>query len=173
MSASTSGEPDPLAAQLVQRLTTACRTIAVAESLTGGLVSAALTEVPGSSACVRGGIVSYATDLKAELLGVDQTLLAQAGPVDPRVAAQMAEGVARACVTDVGLATTGVAGPTEQGGVAVGTVFIAIWSPDPRECEVSELALHGDRAHIRRQTVTAMLTLALDRIDPENARQQR
>jgi len=83
----------------------------------------------------------------------------------------MAEGVARACASEIGLATTGVAGPSEQGGVAVGTVFVAIWSPRPGESAVSELALEGDRAQIRYQTVAAVLRLALNRIDPENARQ--
>ena len=86
-------------------------TVATAESLTGGLVCAALTSVAGSSRTVRGGVVSYATDLKADLLGVDPDRLHEVGPVDARVAEEMALGAARLLGADIGLSTTGVAGP--------------------------------------------------------------
>lgn len=86
-------------------------TLAVAESLTGGAVCARLVDVPGASRVLRGGVTAYATDLKASLLGVDDELLAARGAVDPDVAAAMAAGVRERLGADVGLATTGVAGP--------------------------------------------------------------
>lgn len=152
------------AARLIDRLQELGLTIAAAESLTGGLVTAALTSVPGSSAYVRGGLVTYATDLKASLLGVDATHLAATGPVDPDVALQMANAVARVCGSDIGLATTGVAGPAEQNGVAVGTVFVAFWSSQRPSGVVERLQLAGDRAHIREQSVVAVLALAYEQI---------
>ncbi len=101
-------------------------TVAAAESLTGGLLTAVLTEVPGASAVVRGGVVVYATDLKHSLAGVDAGLLAARGPVDPDVALELARGVRLACGAKVGLGLTGVAGPDSQNGVAVGTWYVAV-----------------------------------------------
>ncbi|MET3806092.1 nicotinamide-nucleotide amidase [Nakamurella sp. UYEF19] len=101
-------------------------TVAGAESLTGGLLCALLTEVPGSSAVVRGGLVVYATELKHQLAGVDADLLAARGPVDPEVAIQLAQGVRSVCGATVGLGLTGVAGPDPQHGVPVGTWFVAL-----------------------------------------------
>lgn len=132
-------------------------TVAVAESLTGGLLGAAFTEVPGSSAVFRGGLTAYATQLKAELLGVSVDLLAEAGPVDSRVAAGMAEGVRRLMSADWGLSTTGVAGPSAQDGAAVGTVFLGCAGPS--WSSVRELALSGDRSEIRAASVLAALDL--------------
>ena len=133
--------------------------IAAAESLTGGRVTASLVDVPGASAHVRGGIVAYATDLKASQLGVDAGLLAARGPVDPEVAVQMAQGVRRALRADVGLSTTGVAGPDPQGDTPVGTVHIAVATPET--VRVSSLALSGSRDEIRTQSVQSVLELAL------------
>jgi len=96
---------------VVSELVSRGQTLAVAESLTGGLLAATLVEVPGVSKVFRGGLVVYATDLKATLAGVDQTLLAERGPVDPDVARELAAGAARVCGADWGLSTTGVAGP--------------------------------------------------------------
>lgn len=104
-------------------------TVAAAESLTAGLLTAVLTEVPGSSDVVRGGIVCYATDLKADLVGVDAALLARVGPVDPEVARQLAVGVRRRCSATIGVGLTGVAGPASQGGKEPGTVFVGLSSP--------------------------------------------
>ncbi len=118
--------PMTIAAGLVAALTARSLTIATAESLTGGLVCAALTEVPGASAVVRGGVVAYATDLKAVVLGVDPDLLAAGGAVQEEVARQMALGVCRLLGAAVGVATTGVAGPDPQDGRPVGTVFVAV-----------------------------------------------
>jgi nicotinamide-nucleotide amidase len=131
-------------------------TIAVAESLTGGLLIASLVDVPGASAAVLGGVVAYNTELKHSLLGVDAELLAAHGAVHPDVAKQMALGVRiRLAVAgrpaDVGLATTGVAGPEPQDGQPVGTVFVGI--AVGAEVQSVGLTLSGSRANIRTQTV--------------------
>ncbi|WP_435191633.1 nicotinamide-nucleotide amidohydrolase family protein [Streptomyces sp. bgisy126] len=105
------------------------QTLAVAESLTGGLLAAELTGVPGASASFRGSVTAYATALKHELLGVDAVLLAERGAVDPEVASQMAAGVRARLGADWGIATTGVAGPEPQDGQPVGTVYVAVAGP--------------------------------------------
>jgi nicotinamide-nucleotide amidase len=136
--------------------------VAVAESLTGGLVSAALTEPAGASVVVRGGVLAYAADLKAGLLAVDEVLLAQAGTVDARVAEQMAAGVRSLMGSTWGLATTGVAGPDPLDGKGVGTVFVAVAGPGVSR--VKALALVGDRAGIRAQSVLAVLMLLAEEL---------
>ncbi|WP_068397812.1 CinA family protein [Kribbia dieselivorans] len=148
------------AADVVARLTAAGLTIATGESLTAGLVAARIADVPGASAVLRGGVVAYATEIKATVLGVDRVLLAERGAVDPEVAAQMAAGAARVLGADVGVATTGVAGPSEQDGQPVGTVFVAVSGALGED--VRPLALHGDRAQIRAATVEAVLDLVED-----------
>lgn len=152
------------AVDVVTLLRDAGVTIAAAESLTGGLVCAALTDVPGASAVVRGAVVSYATDLKASLLGVDPQVLAAGGAVQDRVARQMALGVSRACGADLGIGTTGVAGPDPQDGTPVGTVFVAVARAGQAvdDVEVRELRLGGDRGQIRAATVTAVLELVTE-----------
>jgi len=135
-------------------------TVGVAESLTGGLLVAELIRTPGASATVVGGVVAYDTELKHTLLGVDAGLLAEHGPVHPEVARQMAIGVrerlaVRGRSADVGLATTGVAGPDPQGGAAVGTVFVAVAVGE--RVVVDALRLDGDRARIRASAVGATL----------------
>jgi len=153
------------AADLVAELTSRGLTVAVAESLTGGALVAELVSVPGASAVVLGGVVAYQTELKHTLLGVDAGLLARHGPVHPDVAASMAVGVRDRLTTgghpaDIGLATTGVAGPDPQGGHAPGTVFVGLAVPG--DVRVAELTLAGDRQAIRNATVSESLT-ALDR----------
>jgi nicotinamide-nucleotide amidase len=135
-------------------------TVAVAESLTGGLLAAAITSVPGASAVFRGSVTAYATEIKASVLGVDADLLAREGAVDAEVARQMAAGVRRLLGATVGLATTGVAGPTEQDGKPVGLVYIGCAGPDS-EPIAEELRLSGDREAIRAQTVLRALALAV------------
>jgi nicotinamide-nucleotide amidase len=135
-------------------------TLATAESLTGGLVGAALTAVAGSSDVYRGGVVCYATDLKATLAGVPADVLDAHGPVAPETAAALARGVARACGADVGLATTGVAGPSPQDGHPVGEVYVAAALPG-QEPEVRRLHLTGDREVVRTASVEAVLDLLL------------
>lgn len=148
------------ARSLVAAATELGRTIAVAESLTGGLVAASITAVPGASAVFRGSVTAYATDAKASVLGVDADLLARAGAVDAEVARQMGAGVRRLFAADLGLATTGVAGPAEQDGKPVGLVYVACSSDDSASV-ATELRLDGDRAAIRAETVLQTLALAL------------
>jgi nicotinamide-nucleotide amidase len=131
------------------------QTVATAESLTAGLVTAALTTVPGSSAVVRGGLVVYATDLKAALAGVPAALLAEHGAVHPDVAAALAEGARRTCAADWGLGLTGVAGPTQQDGVAPGRVHIAV--AGPARTTGYTLDLTGDRHAVRAGSVAAAI----------------
>ncbi|WP_228278405.1 CinA family protein [Brevibacterium limosum] len=128
--------------------------LASAESLTGGRFVASLVDVPGASAVVRGGLVTYATDLKASLAGVDADHLEETGPIDPVVAAQMAVGTAVQCVADIGISCTGVAGPDPQDGKPVGLVYTAIAFGG--KAKVFEHEFTGDRDAIRKQTVQAM-----------------
>ncbi|MFF0340772.1 CinA family protein [Kribbella sp. NPDC004875] len=132
-------------------------TVATAESLTGGMVGAVLTDVPGVSAVYRGGVVVYATDLKAKLAGVPEDLLAAVGPVHPDTAAALAIGVRERLEADYGLATTGVAGPDPQAGIVAGTVYVAAAGAD--SVQVRKLQLTGDRAAIREASVQAVLEL--------------
>jgi nicotinamide-nucleotide amidase len=150
-------EADGLPTAAIGLLITRGMTVAAAESLTGGLVTAALTTVPGASAVVRGGVVAYAADLKSTLLGVDTALLARVGTVHRDVALAMARGVRLQLGASVGLATTGVAGPDPADGQPVGTVHIAVITPQLEGHEA--LVLAGDRAGIRRGTVDHVLKL--------------
>ncbi|WP_166972611.1 CinA family protein [Brevibacterium atlanticum] len=128
--------------------------VASAESLTGGRFVASLVDVPGASAVVRGGLVTYATDLKASLAGVDADHLEETGPIDPVVAAQMAVGTAAKCVADIGISCTGVAGPDPQDDKPVGLVYTAIAFGG--KSKVFEHEFTGDRDAIRTSTVQAM-----------------
>ncbi|MFT4135538.1 CinA family protein [Microbacterium sp.] len=155
----------PDAERLVARLGELGWSIAIAESLTGGLVAAALVAVPGASEVVRGGVVAYATDVKESVLGVDAALLDAHGAVHPRVARQMADGARRVLghegrPAQVGVATTGIAGPDSPDGQPVGTVHIAVSTPLGSRAE--SLLLGGDREAIRTATVARALRLVLD-----------
>ena len=151
---------------LIEELRARGLTVAVAESLTGGLLVAELIRIPGASTVVRGGVVAYATDLKSTLLGVDARILATRGPVDPDVAVQMASGVrdrlGREQPADWGLSTTGVAGPGAQDGHEAGTVFIGL-ATDGAESS-HRLQLRGDRDAVRQQTVAAAIRMLLDAV---------
>lgn len=156
--------PGGTAARVLELLAARGETLAVAESLTGGLVAARLTDVPGASRVFRGSVTAYATELKRELLGVDGTLLAERGAVDAGVARQMAGGVRTALSADWGLATTGVAGPEPQDGQPVGTVFVAVAGPAGHSAQGRGVRLNGDRAGIREETVEAVLALLRDEL---------
>ncbi len=156
---------EPLVAGVVRALVSRGQTLAVAESLTGGLLAATLVDVPGVSATFRGGLVVYATDLKASLGGVPEDLLTARGPVDPKVAVALADGARRRCGADWSLATTGVAGPDPQGGAAVGTVHVAAAGPGIRR--VRSLTMSGDRGEVRRGAVTAALRLLYEALADE------
>ncbi|MDQ3715926.1 MAG: CinA family protein [Actinomycetota bacterium] len=153
MTASAPSDPDSVHRLLVTR----GLTIAVAESLTGGLLSAALTRSPGSSATFRGGLVVYATDLKARLADVAQPLLDAQGPVCADVAQALASGARRKLSADLGVGITGVAGPDPVGNHPAGTVFLAVAGADTGA--VSRLALAGSRTEIREAAVAEALRL--------------
>lgn len=140
-------------------------TIGVAESLTGGDLVSSLVSVPGASNALLGGVVAYATPLKHSLLGVDAALLAEHGAVHPEVARQMAEGVRSAVAVDekpadVGVSTTGVAGPDPQDGQPVGRVHIAVATD--AGCRIRSFLFEGDRSEIRTQATDAALSAILE-----------
>ncbi|QMU97952.1 CinA family protein [Microbacterium esteraromaticum] len=155
------------ASTLVDALRERGWTLGVAESLTGGAVAAEIVSVPGASAVLLGGVVAYATPVKQTLLGVDEALLAAHGPVHPEVAAQMAEGVRRAVAVagrpaDVGIATTGIAGPDSPDGQPVGTVHIGIVTP--RGVRSIPHLFAGTRSQVRLQARDAAISAALEAI---------
>jgi PncC family amidohydrolase len=153
----------PEVVKLGDRLRTAQRTVAVAESCTGGLLGAALTSIPGSSDFVRGGIVAYHDDLKALLLGVSRHLLATEGSVSAAVARAMALGTRHRCAADIGLAITGIAGPGgATAGKPVGLIFVAACGPDGEEL----VRLEGDhgREENRSRAVHTALELCLRQV---------
>lgn len=156
-----------LAAEILVLLTESGQTVATAESLTGGLVAAALTDIPGSSAAFRGGVVAYATELKARVLGVDASMLNAHGPVYGPVAAAMAEGVRQRLGATVGVSTTGVAGPGDSDGCPAGTVHVAVSLAD--DTVVRTMALTGNRDEVRRLAVERALGLLLGRLREECA----
>ena len=139
-------------------------TLATGESLTAGLLAATLADVPGCSAVLRGAVVAYQPDVKQALLGVSDAALAH-GVVSEEVAAAMAVGAARTLGADLGVGTTGVAGPDAHGGEPVGSVWIAVAGPSGVRTE--HLALNGDRDRIRRQTVVSCLDLLATVLDSD------
>lgn len=164
------GEPRPAAREVIAAATQRGLTVATCESLTAGLLAASLADVPGASAVLRGGLVTYATELKHALAGVDADLLSERGAVDPDVAQQMARGAAEVCGADFGISCTGVAGPDPQDGKPVGRVYIGLWAAggagegaagDAGEGRgrVERFDFSGNRAQIRSQVVDACLEL--------------
>jgi len=157
-----------LAPQVLSALERRGWTLGVAESLTGGAVCAELISVPGASAVLLGGVVAYATPVKHSVLGVDAELLVRHGPVHPVVAREMADGVRRVVsvdgrAADVGISTTGIAGPESPDGQAVGTVHVGVVTPGGTWTR--ELRLDGERAAIRAQAVSAVLAFLLEMIE--------
>ncbi|RIX31219.1 CinA family protein [Amnibacterium setariae] len=153
------------AEEVLRRLAADGRTLAVAESLTGGLLADAFVRVPGASAVLNGAVVAYATPLKHSLLGVDAALLDREGPVHAEVARQMASGVRRACAVDgrpadAGVATTGVAGPGPQDGRPAGTVWVGAAVGDRVVARTA--VLPGDRAAVRAAAVELALEVLLE-----------
>jgi nicotinamide-nucleotide amidase len=149
--------------EIIAALTSRGQTVACAESLTGGLLVSRLIDPPGASVVVRGGVVAYATEVKAAVLSVDPELLADRGAVDPDVAAQMADGARRVLTADWGVATTGVAGPDPQDGMPVGRVYVAVSSEDGTRVVRHDLS--GNRREIRDGAVGAALTLLMQCLD--------
>jgi nicotinamide-nucleotide amidase len=161
--ADTLGIPADELTDLVATLRARGETVATAESLTGGLVAAALTSVPGSSAVVRGGVVVYATELKTDLAGVDAIALAEHGPVHPLIAEQLAKGVRRTCRASWGIGLTGVAGPSPQDGVEPGVVHLAVSGTDGTT--VHTIGVDGNRHQVRSAAVRAAFALLRAQFD--------
>jgi PncC family amidohydrolase len=157
----TSGNVDQLAHDLVRKLIESGRTFSTAESLTGGLISAAITSVPGSSEIFYGGIVAYSVAVKVNLLGVSQDDISH-GVVSEQVAGAMARGAMKASGSDLAVSCTGVAGPGPQDGIAPGTVWVACASNS--QLNTQFLQLTGDREQVRTQTLAASLALALNMV---------
>lgn len=182
------GDRLSLATDVVSLLRERRETLATAESLTGGLVAAALTDVVGSSAVIRGGIVAYATDVKRDVLTVDADVLNRQGAVSAAVAVEMAVRAGDLFASSWSVSTTGVAGPERQDGQPVGTVYVAVAGPDmpgspgrvsnvdavesgvedmvgaALGVETMTLALTGSRSEIRGLTVVHALQMLRDRI---------
>lgn len=166
MTASRVGPADAaaLAARIIERASDRRLTIAVAESLTGGLVTAGLTAVAGASAVLVGGVVAYQTEVKRSLLGVSAELLAEHGPVHADVAMQMATNVRYVFAVggrpaDIGIATTGVAGPGPHDGHPAGTAFVGV--AVGADVRVVPLQLSGGRADIRNAVVYESLSATI------------
>jgi PncC family amidohydrolase len=148
-----------LGAQLHAELLVRGRTVATAESLTGGSVADLVSSTPGASATFVGGVVSYATRIKQQLLGVSEETVERHGVVSAECAAEMAAGVRALLGADFGVSTTGVAGPDAQEGKPVGLVYVGVAGPAGVRTE--ELRLQGGRTEIRaeatRRAVAALL----------------
>lgn len=149
-------------AALVATLAARGETVATCESLTAGMLAARIADVPGASAVLRGGLVTYATDLKVSLAGLEQALV-DGGVVTEAVAQAMAEGARRSCGADWALATTGVAGPGPADGVPAGTAWVALAGPRP----ATRVVRMGDigRAKVREGVVEAALALLAEVTD--------
>nr|WP_240484085.1 nicotinamide-nucleotide amidohydrolase family protein [Corynebacterium sputi] len=153
------------AADLVQVLTSQAQTVATAESLTAGLLAATIADVPGASAVLRGGLVVYATDLKASLAGVDESVLEEYGPVSSATAAQMALGAQIRCGADWGVSLTGVAGPTPQAGHPVGEVWLGLAGPHGSVATSNlDLPPEFSRKQIRGESVARAISGLLNSI---------
>lgn len=153
-----------LAQKIVDEATKKKLTIATAESLTGGLISTTLTEVPGSSSVFLGGFTTYANSVKEDVLGVDGKLLQDKGAVDGEVAIQMAQGAASKTGADIAVAVTGIAGPTgEEPGKPVGTVYFGVYDQGKTYSERKEFS--GNRSDIRYQTTQTALELMMKCLD--------
>jgi nicotinamide-nucleotide amidase len=151
-----------LAYELIQKLSQQHLTISVAESLTGGLVAASLTQIPGASAVFKGGIIAYGDEIKQKVLKVDSALITKFTSISEPVAQSMATNVRELMNTDIGIATTGVAGPDKSDGFAPGIVFVAISIGDHKICQKLELV--GDRTQIRDQSVNEIFKLTLSQL---------
>ena len=137
------------------------KTVATAESCTGGLIGKLITDVSGSSNVYPGGVISYAYAVKEALLGVDESILREKGAVCAEVAKQMAEGARARMGTDYGLSSTGIAGPgSDEFGRPVGLVYLAV--ADGTETRVFEHRFSGDRASVRKQAAAQAINHLLD-----------
>ena len=155
------------ATSLIVAAHTQSLTVATAESLTGGLLCATLVDVPGASQVIRGGVVTYQLQLKHELLGVDWDFLQQHGPYNERTAIDMALGVRERCGADVGISTTGVAGPGPDGQTPAGTYFVAVALRE--QCVTKKGVCSGNRQAVRLAAVNAAISLTLGELMKSSA----
>lgn len=137
-------------------------TVATCESLTGGMICSTMVDVPGASSVVRGGLITYQTDTKTLLAGVDAALIEAKGVVSGEVAAAMAEGTKACLGVDIAVSATGMASPGEVGDPPAGTVFVGVSSP--KGSRAIPLKLTGTRMEIRWQTVQAALEAIIEEI---------
>jgi len=151
-----------LGAQLHAELAQRGLTVATAESMTGGSVADLVSAAPGASATYVGGVVSYATEVKQQLLGVSESTVAEHGVVSSPCAAEMAAGVRGLLGTDYGVSTTGVAGPDPQEDKPVGLVYVGI--AGPHGVDTHELRLAGERAEIRAEATRAAVRFLLEAV---------
>jgi nicotinamide-nucleotide amidase len=151
-----------LASSLIKKLQENNLTLAVAESLTGGLVAASLTEIPGASKVFKGSITAYSDEIKQNVLNVNKETISKFTSISEQVALEMAINVRTIMKSDIGISTTGVAGPEKSAGFAPGLVFVAISIGDHNMCQ--KLEITGDRSKIRNQTVHEILQLTLSRL---------
>ena len=154
---------DPLVRRLHERLAGGELTIAVAESCTGGMLAAAITDQPGSSAYFKGGVVAYSDEVKERLLEVPSELLASHGAVSAEVARAMAEGARRRLGADLGVSITGIAGP-EADGTEKPVGLTHVWLAAAEGAEGRRFVFSGDRWANRRQAVGEALSLLLARL---------
>lgn len=159
---------DELAARLIQTLAARGETIATCESLTAGWAAGALASIPGASAVLKGGLVTYSNELKEELAGVDATILSLYGAVSTECAVAMARNCKTRCKTDWALSFTGVAGPDLQEGHPAGTVFVGIAYGD--QVWVREVLLPGSRNEIRDRAVQWGLESMWELLEQEEIR---
>lgn len=158
-----------LAEAVIKKMAGRSVTLATCESITGGGIGAALTSVPGASAVFMGSLVTYARELKNTLAGVDQELIDHEGVVNELTAIQMALGAQKSCDADWAVATTGVAGPTLQDGVPVGTVWFAVVGPRVGMSEAPQFTevkhFEGERNDIREQAIEHAFEMLLRILD--------
>jgi nicotinamide-nucleotide amidase len=153
---------EELGAALREELVRRGMTLATAESLTGWALADLVSAPPGASEAYLGGVVSYATEVKIQVLGVRERTVEEDGVVSQQCAREMAEGVRRLLGADWGVGTTGVAGPTTQDDKPVGTVFLAVAGPEGTTC--LERHFEGDRLQIRDRASVAAARLVLQRV---------
>ena len=155
------GVPEPSPADVAEALRASGLSVAVAESITGGMIGALITEQPGSSAYFVGGVIAYSNDVKREQLGVPPALLESAGAVSREVGEAMAEGVRNRLRSGLGVAVTGIAGPGSEGtSKPVGLTYVAVASDG--HVASREFNFSGDREAIRRQAAIEALRLLID-----------
>jgi nicotinamide-nucleotide amidase len=151
-----------LASSLIKKLQEKNLTLSAAESLTGGLVAASFTEIPGASKVFKGSITAYSDEIKQNILNVNKETITNFTSISEQVALEMAINVRKIMKSDIGISTTGVAGPEKSAGFAPGLVFVAISIGDHNMCQ--KLEITGDRSKIRNQTVQELLQLTLSRL---------